>query len=214
MPNAHNRQKNGAGGAPADHFARSRRRIENNEMTFDTIAGSLLRIFVRMEKLDASLGQLSRRMSDLRKSEHGIGHALFERTADGTRGQLLTGSYIPVIHIHIAPGEPSPAHLLLLPLCASRWRSSARAAAAAEPLRGQNQAISPYPRVTLPRVQPIIPTWRKEPFDDPDWLLDFKYDGFRALCYIKQGRGRAMLGGGTGAESGRAVRRDWLASRA
>ena len=36
-------------------------------------------------------------------------------------------------------------------------------------------------------VQPIIPTRRKEPFDDPDWLFDFKYDGFRALCYIEQG---------------------------
>jgi bifunctional non-homologous end joining protein LigD len=44
--------------------------------------------------------------------------------------------------------------------------------------------------VTLPRVQPIIPTWRKEPFDDPDWLFDFKYDGFRGLCYIEQGRCR------------------------
>jgi ATP-dependent DNA ligase len=41
--------------------------------------------------------------------------------------------------------------------------------------------------VTLPRVQPIIPTRRKEPFDDPDWLFDFKYDGFRALCYIERG---------------------------
>jgi ATP-dependent DNA ligase len=42
--------------------------------------------------------------------------------------------------------------------------------------------------MTLPRVQPIIPTWRKEPFDNPDWLFDFKYDGFRALCYLQLGR--------------------------
>src|SRR5215472_9857707 len=42
--------------------------------------------------------------------------------------------------------------------------------------------------VALPRVQPIIPTWRKEPFDDPDWLFEFKYDGFRGLCYLEQGR--------------------------
>jgi ATP-dependent DNA ligase len=35
--------------------------------------------------------------------------------------------------------------------------------------------------MTLPRVQPIIPTWRKEPFDDSEWLFDFKYDGFRPL---------------------------------
>jgi ATP-dependent DNA ligase len=42
--------------------------------------------------------------------------------------------------------------------------------------------------MTLPRVQPIAPTWRKEPFDDPDWLFEFKYDGFRALCYLEQRR--------------------------
>jgi hypothetical protein len=42
--------------------------------------------------------------------------------------------------------------------------------------------------MTLPRVQPIIPTWRKEPFDDPEWLFEFKYDGFRALCYLEHGR--------------------------
>jgi bifunctional non-homologous end joining protein LigD len=46
--------------------------------------------------------------------------------------------------------------------------------------------------VALPRAQPIIPTWRKEPFDDPDWLFEFKYDGFRALCYIEQGRCRVI----------------------
>jgi bifunctional non-homologous end joining protein LigD len=39
----------------------------------------------------------------------------------------------------------------------------------------------------LPRVQPIIPIPRKEPFDDPEWLFDFKYDGFRALLYFEQG---------------------------
>jgi bifunctional non-homologous end joining protein LigD len=44
--------------------------------------------------------------------------------------------------------------------------------------------------MTLPRVQPIIPTWKKEPFDDPEWLFDFKYDGFRALCYLERGRCR------------------------
>ena len=31
---------------------------------------------------------------------------------------------------------------------------------------------------------------RKQPFDGPDWLFDVKYDGFRGLCYVEQGRGR------------------------
>jgi bifunctional non-homologous end joining protein LigD len=38
----------------------------------------------------------------------------------------------------------------------------------------------------LPRVQPIVPIRRPEPFDDPEWLFDLKYDGFRALCYLEQ----------------------------
>ena len=46
--------------------------------------------------------------------------------------------------------------------------------------------------MTLPRVQAIVPTWRKEPFDNPDWLFDFKYDGFRALYYIEPGRSRLI----------------------
>jgi bifunctional non-homologous end joining protein LigD len=44
----------------------------------------------------------------------------------------------------------------------------------------------------LPRVQPIAPVRRTEPFDDPGWLFDLKYDGFRALCYFEQGRCRLI----------------------
>ena len=43
--------------------------------------------------------------------------------------------------------------------------------------------------MALPRVQPIIPTRRKEPFDVAGWLFDVKYDGFRAPCYLAQWRG-------------------------
>jgi len=26
-----------------------------------------------------------------------------------------------------------------------------------------------------------------EPFDDPEWVFDLKYDGFRGICYLEQG---------------------------
>ena len=42
--------------------------------------------------------------------------------------------------------------------------------------------------MTLPRVQPIKPTWRKDPFDPADWLFTAKYDGFRAVCYVRASR--------------------------
>jgi bifunctional non-homologous end joining protein LigD len=46
--------------------------------------------------------------------------------------------------------------------------------------------------MALPRIEPIIPARRKEPFDHPDWLFDVKYDGFRALCYFERGSGHLM----------------------
>jgi hypothetical protein len=53
-----------------------------------------------------------------------------------------------------------------------------------------------YPLLTLLRIQPIAPTRRKNPFNDPDWLFDVKYDGFRGLCYVEHGRNRLIFNPG------------------
>src|SRR5215469_11488304 len=44
----------------------------------------------------------------------------------------------------------------------------------------------------LPRITPLILKRRKDPFDNPDWLFDLKYDGFRALLEI-DGNGARLL---------------------
>jgi bifunctional non-homologous end joining protein LigD len=44
---------------------------------------------------------------------------------------------------------------------------------------------------SLPRVAPLTLKRRAQAFDNPDWLFDLKYDGFRALLEI--GRGEARL---------------------
>jgi bifunctional non-homologous end joining protein LigD len=36
----------------------------------------------------------------------------------------------------------------------------------------------------LPRVQPIVPTARPQPFSDPAWLFEPKYDEFRGMLYV------------------------------
>jgi bifunctional non-homologous end joining protein LigD len=41
--------------------------------------------------------------------------------------------------------------------------------------------------VELPRVEPIAPVRRPAPFDDPDWVFEPKYDGFRGLAYLTPG---------------------------
>jgi len=40
----------------------------------------------------------------------------------------------------------------------------------------------------LPRVEPIVPVILAKPFNDPTWLFEPKYDGFRGLVYLTGGR--------------------------
>src|SRR5690348_14133609 len=44
----------------------------------------------------------------------------------------------------------------------------------------------------IPRITPLVLKRRKEPFDNPDWLFDLKYDGFRALLEI-DGTGARLI---------------------
>jgi bifunctional non-homologous end joining protein LigD len=41
----------------------------------------------------------------------------------------------------------------------------------------------PRPASALPPLEPITLTSRTDAFDDPDWLFEPKYDGFRGLIY-------------------------------
>ena len=40
--------------------------------------------------------------------------------------------------------------------------------------------------------QPMPLLKRRSPFDDPDWLFELKYDGFRALAMIEHGRAQLL----------------------
>jgi bifunctional non-homologous end joining protein LigD len=42
----------------------------------------------------------------------------------------------------------------------------------------------------LPKFSPIIPVRRPDIFDGSDWVYELKYDGFRALAYVEDGRCR------------------------
>jgi ATP-dependent DNA ligase len=44
-------------------------------------------------------------------------------------------------------------------------------------MRGRTQA-------PLPLVEAIIPVLRDQPFDDPAYLFEPEYDGFRGLLYV------------------------------
>lgn len=44
--------------------------------------------------------------------------------------------------------------------------------------------FSRRPATALPQVDPIAPVGRPAPFDDPDWVFEPKYDGFRGLVHV------------------------------
>ena len=46
--------------------------------------------------------------------------------------------------------------------------------------------------MSLPRFDPMPLAFLPAPFDDPDWLFEVKYDGFRALAYIDCGEVRLV----------------------
>lgn len=39
----------------------------------------------------------------------------------------------------------------------------------------------------LPQIEPVVPGNRTDAFDDPEWLFEPKYDGFRGLLYASDG---------------------------
>ena len=36
-------------------------------------------------------------------------------------------------------------------------------------------------------VEPMVPTLSKQPFSNPDWLFEPKWDGYRAICFLENG---------------------------
>src|SRR4029077_19419619 len=39
-------------------------------------------------------------------------------------------------------------------------------------------------------IKPMLATLVDEPFSDPDWIFETKWDGFRSVCFLKHGKAR------------------------
>jgi ATP-dependent DNA ligase len=46
--------------------------------------------------------------------------------------------------------------------------------------------VPTHRQVALPLVEPIVPVLRDQPFEDPAYLFEPKYDGFRGLLYLSR----------------------------
>lgn len=67
-----------------------------------------------------------------------------------------------------------------------------------------------YPLVLVPRLQPLTLGRASEPFSHPDWLFEIKWDGFRSLVRIEQGKCRLVSRKGNDFKSFRTLRESLL----
>ena len=64
---------------------------------------------------------------------------------------------------------------------------------AAENLNKLLAKIPNVRRAAMPReIHPMLATLVEEPFDDPQWLYEVKWDGYRAVAFISEGRARLV----------------------
>ena len=96
---------------------------------------------------------------------------------DAELDHLRTVAHGAEVRVHPAD------HLLRAVPELARHRVEAHRRAPIERLQPRGR---PGPRATktLPDVQPILLTHRWEPFNDPAWLFEPKYDGYRGLLYV------------------------------
>ncbi len=67
---------------------------------------------------------------------------------------------------------------------APHWISNKKSSAAAA---AQKKTAAREKRDALPRiVSPMLATLVDEPFDDDDWLFEIKWDGYRAICTVRE----------------------------
>jgi bifunctional non-homologous end joining protein LigD len=68
---------------------------------------------------------------------------------------------------------------------APHWISNKKAAS--EDRRASKKARARVKRDTLPNIKtPMLATLIDEPFDDPEWLFEIKWDGYRAICTVRE----------------------------
>ena len=41
-------------------------------------------------------------------------------------------------------------------------------------------------------IHPMLATLGDEPFSDPEWIFEPKWDGFRSICFISKGKARLV----------------------
>ncbi len=141
----------------------------------DEIAGGKIKFILHGKKLR---GEFTLVKIKPREDEHGDPWLLVK-----DRDQYADPRYDPAKHPESVKSGKTLADVAEDPR-ARTWQSKPSARHAIAPRRRANVRRDPVPRPRSLMLATIV----AEPFDDPDWLFEIKWDGYRALCTVEEKR--------------------------
>jgi bifunctional non-homologous end joining protein LigD len=139
------------------------------------IANGKIKFVLRGKKLH---GEFTLVKIKAREGEHGEPWLLLK-----DRDEYADPKYDPVEHPESVKSGKTLADIAANPRSPT-WQSKPSARHAAAQRRHPNSKRDPLPH---PKAL-MLATLVDEPFDDPDWLFEIKWDGYRALCTVEDGK--------------------------
>src|SRR5207253_6230876 len=75
----------------------------------------------------------------------------------------------------------------------SSTKTSAKKSAPTKAISAQLESLAGAHRAPMPAaIYPMLATLVEDPFDDDQWLFEVKWDGYRAVTFIQDGKARLV----------------------
>jgi bifunctional non-homologous end joining protein LigD len=137
------------------------------------IANGKIKFVMHGEKLK---GEFTLVKIKAREDEHGDPWLLLK-----DRDEHADPKYDPAKHPESVKSGKTLADIAADPK-SKTWQSKPAARRAAAPRRAAKVKRDPLPRIASPMLATLV----EKPFDDPGWLFEIKWDGYRAMCTVEE----------------------------
>lgn len=111
-----------------------------------------------------------------REDEHGDPWLLLK-----DRDEHADSKYDPAKHPESVKSGKTLADIAADPK-SKTWQSKPVSRRGSPPRRAASVKRDPVPHITAPMLATLV----EKPFDDPQWLFEIKWDGYRAICTIEE----------------------------
>jgi bifunctional non-homologous end joining protein LigD len=137
------------------------------------IANGKIKFVMRGKKLK---GEFTLVKIKAREDEHGDPWLLLK-----DRDEHADPTYDPAKHPKSVISGKTLAEIAADPK-SKTWQSKPASRRAGAPRRAAKVKRDPLPHIASPMLATLV----DKPFDDPDWLFEIKWDGYRAICTVEE----------------------------